>query len=793
MKNFLGTLTFLLMAICADAQVFISGKVVDAVRQPLAGATVSFYEGDLLKQQTTSKNDGSFQLQLQQTVENGRLTVNYIGMDSFERKGNFQDGGYYLVRLQPFDILLEPLEVRAIRASDRAPFTKLNLNKKELEKLNTGQDIPFILDRTPSVTTTSDAGNGFGYTGIRIRGTDATGINVTLNGIPYNDAESQLTYFVNLPDFTSSVQSIQVERGVGTSTNGAGAFGATINLSTNEVNKTAYGESNNSFGSFNSWKNTIRAGTGLLDDHFTIDARLSRISSDGYIDRAFSDLKSMYFSAGYLNDKTSVRFNLFTGKEKTYQAWYGVPEAMLKTGRTYNPAGTEKPGSPYDNQTDNYQQDHYQLFFNHKFSSVLRMNIASFLTRGRGYYEEYKADQAFEKYGLPDVIFGNDTIRQTDLIRDRWLDNYFYGQIFSVQYKDQSNEITIGGSWSQYDGKHYGNVIWAQTGMPKDYQYYHLPARKSDANVYAKWMHRFQSPLSLFADLQYRKLHYDMKGFKDNPDLFIDRKFNFINPKAGLSYHKNDWEAYASYSIAHREPNRDDYEAGSDEQPTFETLHDVEVGLENKESAYSWGVTFYYMYYRNQLVLTGQINDVGSYTRKNVPESYRAGIELQAAYKISDRLNLQGNLSLSKNKIRTFTEYVDNWDNGKQDSFTYQNTDISFSPPVVGSAVLNIVPFKNSSISLIGKAVGKQYLDNTQNEDRILNGYYRQDIQLRYSLKNVFVKQWDFLIAINNVFNKKYESNGFTYPYYCQGELINENSYYPMAGTNFLLGVNVKF
>lgn len=791
MKKLLGTIIILFLVVCTHAQAVLSGKVVNDQNRPLAGAVITL-RNDTSLQKTISDEKGDFAFSIPVPARRSILSVHYIGMQPYQKTLSFSRDSNFLIGMLPDDITLEPLEVRAIRASERAPFTKLNIGKKELEKLNLGQDIPFVLDQTPSVTTTSDAGNGIGYTGIRIRGTDATGINVTLNGIPYNDAESQLTYFVNLPDFTSSVQSVQVERGVGTSTNGAGAFGATINLSTNEVVKEAYAESNNTFGSFNSWKNTIKAGTGLLNNQFTADMRISKISSDGYIDRAFSDLKSLYFSTAYLREGTSLRFNLFTGKEKTYQSWFGVPERLLETDRTYNPAGTEKPGDPYNNQTDNYQQDHYQLFFNHDFSASLKMNLANYLTRGRGYYEEYKAAQKFSRYGLPNLIIGNETITSTDLIRDRWLDNRFYGQIFSLQYRNDAEEITVGGSWSKYDGKHFGNVIWAEYGIENDYQYYRLPAKKTDANIYAKWLHRFDGPLSLFADLQYRKVDYEMKGFKDNPTLFVARSFDFLNPKAGLSWQKNGWTVYGSYALAHREPNRDDYEAGVREQPTFETLHDIETGIEKKNNNYSWAATFYYMYYQNQLVLTGQINDVGSYTRRNVPASFRTGIELSGGYNFSKMLTVKGNVAFSRNKIEKFTEYVDNWDNGKQESFNYSNTDISFSPSVVGSVVVKINPTEDLQISIVGKGVGNQYLDNTQHANRILNGYYRQDVQLSYRLTDFLFKEWNFILSVHNVFNRKYESNGFTYPYYFEGKLINENSYYPMAGTNFLFGINLK-
>src|SRR5665647_2285571 len=412
-------------------------------------------------------------------------------------------------------LMLDNIEVTSIRAADKAPFTKTNISKQQIEKINLGQDLPFILNQTPSVVVNSDAGNGIGYTGISIRGSDASRVNVTLNGIPYNDAESQGTFFVDLPDISSSLNSIQVQRGVGTSSNGAGAFGATINLSTNEVNKEKYVELNNTYGSFNTWKNTIKAGTGLLGNHFTIDARASAISSDGYIDRAKSNLKSFFVSAAYISKTSSLRFNILSGKEKTYQAWYGVPENYLDSDRTYNPAGTEKPGSPYSNETDNYTQTHYQFFYDKKINSNLSFNTAIFLSRGKGYYEEYRAGQLYSDYGLPDYIRGTDTITSTDLIRRLWLDNYFYGGIFSLQFQKNKTHVTFCGGWDEYDGKHYDVVTWAQQGgFPNDYVYTNVSANKRDLNLYGKLLQTLGSGFSAFADIQGRFVNYDIKGFE---------------------------------------------------------------------------------------------------------------------------------------------------------------------------------------------------------------------------------------------------------------------------------------
>jgi iron complex outermembrane receptor protein len=681
--------------------------------------------------------------------------------------------------------LLEPVEVKAVRASSTAPFAKTNISKSQIERQNLGQDLPFLLNQTPSVVVNSDAGNGVGYTGIHIRGTDPTRINVTLNGIPYNDAESQGTYFVDLPDFASSVNSIQIQRGVGTSTNGAGAFGATINFSTNEIIKKPYAELNNSYGSFDTWKNTIKAGSGLIGNHFTTDIRLSSITSDGYIDRASSNLKSLYFSTAYTSDKTDLRFNIFAGKEKTYQAWYGVSEEDLKTDRTINYAGMEKPGSPYDNETDNYWQNHYQLFFTQRFNPKLSFNTAVFLTRGYGYYEEYRAAQAYADYNVPSPATGTDT---TDLIRRLWLDNYFYGDIFSLQYHAQKTQLTLGGAVTKYDGDHYGEVIWAEHGWTGPNRWYDVNATKGDQNVFVKWQQDLSKTFQLFTDLQYRRVDYHLNGFEGDPNLIIKPIYNFFNPKMGLSYHYQNWLAYASYSVANKEPNRDDFESNLPQQPKFEHLNDLEVGMENKNAKRSFSASIYYMKYKDQLVLTGKINDVGDYTRTNIPYSYRLGIELQGSSIVTKWLQASANLTLSRNKILNFTEYIDDYEHGT----FYPKTNISFSPELIGSATVTVTPVKNIAIDLLSKYVSEQYLDNTNNEARKLNPYYVQDARIIYTLNKGLLKNTNLIFQVNNVFNKMYEPNGYTYSYYDNNSLVTENYYYPMAGTNWMFAVNIK-
>ena len=691
---------------------------------------------------------------------------------------------------------LPPVEVRAVIAPPTAPFAKTNLDKKDIARQNLGQDLPFLLNQTPSVVVNSDAGNGIGYTGIRIRGTDATRINVTLNGIPYNDAESQGSFFVDLPDFASSVNRIQIQRGVGTSTNGAGAFGATINFSTNDVNKKAYAEINNSYGSFNTWKNTIKAGTGLLGNHFTVDARVSRVSSDGYIDRASTNLRSGYLSAAYLSDKNDLRINVFSGKEKTYQAWNGVSESDLKTHRTINYAGMEKPGEPYDNETDNYRQDHYQMFFTHRFNPNFSFNIAGFLTPGKGYYEEYRADQDYTKYGLTYPVVGGNTITETDLIRQLWLKNYYYGSIFSLQKQSAKTRLTFGGAITKYDGNHFGEVIWSEQVWNGPKRWYDLDASKKDFNVYGKWQQDLTDQFQLFADAQFRRVEYDLLGFRDNPDLFIYNTYNFFNPKIGLSYHQNDWLAYASYSVAHKEPNRDDFEAGKNQQPKPETLQDWEAGIERKNNQSFLSANLYYMQYKDQLVLTGQINDVGAYTRTNIPNSYRLGIELQGSSMINKWLKAGANLTLSRNRIKNFTEYIDTYDASYnwlgQDTKFYKESAISFSPEVTGAATITLMPMKQLNVDLLSKYVGKQYLDNTENNHRKLNPYFTEDVRAIYSFSKNRLKNVDLIFQVNNVFNKKYEPNGYSFSYYVASDLTTENYYYPMAGTNWMFGLNVK-
>ncbi len=685
---------------------------------------------------------------------------------------------------------LNEVVVSATRANQKTGMAFTNVYQKDIKNVNLGQDMPFLLNQLPSVVVSSDAGAGVGYTGIRIRGTDPTRINVTLNGVPYNDSESQGTYWVNMPDFASSAQSIQVQRGVGTSTNGAGAFGASININTLGYEQDAYGETNFTVGSFNTLKTNVLASTGLLNNHFVVDARLSKLSSDGYIDRASSDLKSFYVSAGYYGKNNFVRFNAFSGKEKTYQAWEGVPESLLKTDRTFNPY-------TYDNQVDDYQQDHYQLISSFKLNNNWTFNPILHYTKGRGFYEQFKPEDKYSNYGLPNVVIGTTTLKKTDIIRRKWLDNDFYGATYSFDY--QSNKkfsANIGGAWNKYDGNHFGEIIWAKNASTADmrYRWYESKALKTDFNIYTKGYYQVSEALNFFADLQYRTVAYDMKGTGDKrQDITQKSDYKFFNPKFGVNYQvSKTTSVYASYAVGNKEPSRQDFVDNAPKAPLAENLQDLEVGYRLVGTKLSFDANFYYMNYKNQLVLTGQVNGVGEAIRVNVPKSYRAGLELSATVKLAEKWKLAANTTFSQNKIKNFTETIVNYDGDADKINKFSKTDISFSPNLIAGGQLSYNPAKNVELAWMTKYVSKQFMDNTSDVNRSLNAFFVNDIRASYSIKPKIVKELTFSLLVNNIFNHLYESNGYTYSYIYDKQVTTENFYYPQAGTNFLLAVKVR-
>ncbi len=700
---------------------------------------------------------------------------------------------------------LQEVVILGTKAQNNNPITFQNLNKKEIDKQNFGQDLPFLLNFTPSTVVSSDAGAGVGYTGIRIRGTDPTRTNVTINGVPINDAESHGMYWVNMPDMASSSQNIQVQRGVGTSSNGAGAFGASINLQTDALNTKSYAEVSNSYGSFNTWKHTMKAGTGLLENKWAFDARLSKLASDGFIDRASSDLKSFFVSAARYGEKSIFKINVFSGKEKTYQAWNGVSEDILKSGnRTHN-------DFTYPNQTDNYQQDHYQMFYTYQFNKQLKAHVGMHYTYGRGYYEEYREGDKFSTYKLKDTlfVFNNkvlDTLTSGNFVRRRWLDNDFYGTVFLFIYEKNKLNLTIGGGLNQYDGRHFGELIWSQYAMGgkiNDY-FYEGQSHKTDYNIYTKASYKLSAKMEGFIDLQQRRIDYKTKGEDLNSGLYmpydVNLTFNFFNPKAGLTYKlEQSANVYAYIGVANKEPVRSDIiQASNKSLPKPEQLINYELGYRKTWKKSALSLNLYYMDYKDQLINTGQLNDVGAANRVNVPNSYRAGIEITSGLQLLKKLKWQATFTYSQNRIKEFTEYLSNSDDytAPQTQVIHKDVSIAYSPNYIGSSLFSYQVLKNFEIDLISKYVGKQYLDNTESESRKLNDFFVNDFRFTYDfeVKNI-CKSFRIGLQINNIFNVKYEPNGATYPggISSTGIRTDYNYYYPQAGTNFMGNLVLKF
>ena len=701
---------------------------------------------------------------------------------------------------------LKEIIITSDLAGEKTPVTFKNITKKEISKFNLGQDLPYIISHTPSVVTTSDAGAGIGYTGFRIRGTDPTRINVTINGIPLNDSESQGVWWVNMPDFASSVDNIQIQRGVGTSKHGAGAFGASINLNTIKLNKKPYAVTTNMFGSYSTMKNNLKFGTGLLNNRFSFDGRISKISSDGYIDRASSNLKSLFIQGNYFAEDYVLNALMFTGNERTYQAWYGVPLSYLDTNRTFNPY-------TYKNEVDDYSQSHYQLHFTKQINNLSKLNISGHYTHGEGYYEQEKLNQSFSDYGLDNIVLSSDTISTTNLIRRKWLNNDFGGITFSITNQFENFNFLIGGAANEYSGQHYGNIVWSEysSNSNYDHQYYWNKGEKEDASLYIKGDYFLNQSSNIYIDLQHRVINYSFEGFNEEGFSTVQNvKLDFFNPKFGIYHQINDHSSfYASYAVANKEPNRNDYvESTPFSRPKHETLYDTEIGYKISNKKHKLNINFYHMDYNNQLALTGKINDVGAYTRTNVKTSYRQGIEIDGSYEVSKKLIFDGNLTLSSNKIIDYDEYIDNWDTGEQEIINYEESDLAFSPNIIWSTILSYDISKNLNIELISKYVGEQFIDNTSSTDRMLNDYLVNHSRITYNWQNNLFKTAKITFQINNILNNEYVSNAWVYrfisdywdprsgdPYINKDSQrgYNQASYFPEALRNFMLSITLGF
>ncbi len=814
MKKFLVSSVLCLLSASLFAQIHLSGVVLSKDKIGLPEAILAL-EGTNYQIQTDRNGRFDF-TRLQPGKYN--LICKYLGYQPYQLSLAFTRDTSISINMQPSIFQTQEVNINSTRVNVNSGMAYSGLDKLTLQQSNLGQDVPYLLQHLPSVVVSSDAGTGIGYTGIRIRGSDPSRINVSVNGIPINDAESQQTYWVDLPDIISSTENIQVQRGVGTSVNGAGSFGGSINLQSDQLSSEAFASSSNSFGSFNSIKNTINFGSGLLNTHWIFEGRLSRIKSDGFVDRGNANLKSYSISTGYTNKNTVLRLNIFSGKEITYQSWNGIPESrykndkkgmqeyivrngldsvesanLLNSGITYN-------YFTYDNQVDDYQQDHYQFLVSQKLNEKWVVNTAFHFTHGKGFYEEYKKNQTLANYGISNP---DSTLMSSDLIRRKWLDNDFYGVTYSL-VGNIRNAITttLAGGWNRYEGLHYGEVIWARNAGNAEirHRYYDDKATKNDFNIYSKSEIKFTSSFVAFIDLQFRNVTYKFMGLDSSGNSKLqDVNLNFFNPKAGLTYTINsNQQVYGSVAVANKEPNRDDYiESTINSRPKAESLTDFEAGYRFQKSYFHCTANLYFMNYKNQLVLTGAVNDVGNYTRTNTTKSYRKGIEIEASYAINKKFNVDGNVTISENKISQFDEYLDSYDvnfnyNG-QVKTSYHKSQIAFSPSVIYMGRLSYNPVKNLQVQFILKYVGKQYLDNTTNEKRSLDAYHICDIKLNYSIKNVIGKEIAFNLLANNIFSEIYASNGYTYGYNVGVDRTDENFYYPQAKINFLGQVTLRF
>ena len=774
----------------ANAQIKLNCTVVDgSTSEPVTGAIITLLEQDY-PLESDEKGKAVFEL--------GKTGIYTLQVDApaYERlirEITIIEGSSEVdvtLRLKSSSTVLQAVEVTALRADEQTPVAYTNLDATAIAQRNSGRDIPFLMEQTPSVVATSDAGAGIGYTNIRVRGSDITRINVTVNGIPINDAESNGVFWVNMPDLASSTNSIQLQRGVGTSTNGAGAFGASLNMQTDGAKKEPYAMVNAGIGSFNTQRYTVQLGTGLINKHWWMSGRLSQITSDGYIDRATSNLKSYYLSGGYINDRTSLRAVVFGGKEITYQAWYGVDSATRASNRTFNYAGAIYNDAWevvdfYDNQVDNYAQDHYQLHLNRILNDQFRLNVSLHYTYGRGYYEEYIQGAYMPDYNLNPIIGGADTISFTDLVWQKWLDNEFFGGIFNLQYSSEHFTSILGGGIHQYEGRHFGEVIWAQyasQSLPGN-EFYRSYSVKTDANVYWKNLYQINSNLSAFLDLQVRSVAYRASGLDDDVGSFaFDQNNLFFNPKVGVNYIIfNGNRLYASYAVANREPNRTDMiYADPDDLPKPENLQDFELGFSGNTEKLNWDFNAFYMFYRNQLVLTGALDAVGYPIRKNIGRSYRLGIEIAVAWQPLSWLTWRPNITYMQSQN---LDYIQELSDGTVRALG--NTAIAYSPNLIAASALEFNLFKGLMFGVYSKYVGQQYLSNSESERLSLEGYFLNDLRLAYRVQPGWIQEIEVYMNALNIFNVEYSSNGYVYadmPYF-----------YPQAGVNFLGGIQVSF
>lgn len=796
--------TFIIIALLTPlnllAQFNITGNVIDKENHDiLIGAHVSLKELNLI---TVTDENGDFKFE---NISKGTYTLEatYLGFKNYSTDVKVVKDIKINIAMTMSSMMEDEVIVTASRVGEKTPLTYSEIDSEELKKSNQGADLPFLLQNTPSVVVTSDAGAGVGYTGMRIRGSDLTRINVTLNGIPVNDAESNLVYFVDLPDLASSVDNIQIQRGVGNSSNGAAAFGASINIKTDEQTTESFARLSSTIGSFNTLKNTINFSSGRDRNGFNFNGRISKINSDGYIDRAYSDLFSYQLSASWSDKNDFLKIMIMNGKEETYQAWNGTPKDSLETNPTFNPSGMmfDKEGNfigYYENEIDKYDQSYYQLHYAHSFSEKITLTASAFLTTGKGYYENYKNDKSFSSYGLPNFVIGDTVIKSLNLIQQKWLDNKYYGFNIAMNHKAGRFDLNYGLSWNRYDGEHFGIINWAEYGVPLNYRWYENNGNKEFYNAYISANYELNKHLNLFAEMQYRHIDYSIDGIHDDlNDITQNHTFNFWNPKGGVFYSINENNsAYFSVAYSNREPNRDIYTDADEiqrERVTHEKLIDYELGYSFRNRKMALNANLFYMNYKDQLVMTGEINNVGNTIMTNVDKSYRLGLEGNAAFQFNRYFALDFNFALSQNKILNYVDYIDNydvdWNYLGQIENNLGTTDISFSPNIIGGVNFKVTPFNHFDITLQGKYVGRQFIDNTSTLSRSLDPYFVSNAIINYEWKQALFKDLNFNLSINNIFNNKYCSNAWVYKAMVGGEEYIEDGYFSQAGINFMFSV----
>ena len=775
----------ILLTMAAQAQLI--GSVQDETGKPVEGVNVVI---NRLQMGTVTNAVGEFRFE-KLNSGNYALWISHIGYSPQEVEVNIPRPSTLLIVLRASTYLAEEVVVNATRANEKDPIAFTTLSKEAINRFNQVQDIPYLLAMVPSLVATSDAGTGVGYSGLRIRGTDPSRINVTINGIPYNDSESHDVYWVDIPDFAGSTENIQIQRGVGTSTHGAAAFGANINIKTSALQPEPFATVQTAGGSFNTWKGRITAGTGMIDKRFNVSIRLSQLHTDGFIDRAFSDLSSWYITGGYFTGRSVLKLTAFSGKERTYQAWGGVPSDLLTTQRTYNPY-------TYDNEVDDYKQDHYQVHWAYQVNSGLDINTALHLSKGRGFYEQFREEDNLADYRLRPFELGGIQIETSDLVRQKWLDNYFYGTLVNVNYEVGPILASFGGGLNQYDGDHYGEVTWATffSDGKLPHRYYESNGLKTDLNLFGKLNWQLVSFLNLFADLQYRYIHYAIVGYDDDQrDITQMHRYPFWNPKAGITVRLSEkQQLFTSVGVAQREPKRSNFtDAPAGQEVLPERLLDIETGYTFNGDGWKGSVNLYHMSYKNQLILTGQINDVGAPIMINTPKSFRRGIELVSTWDPFPFLKWEITATFSRNKVLDFSEYVDDWDTWGQRVFALGTTDLAFAPSLMGASRLQWNPWSFFLLTWDSKFVGAQFIDNTSDPERMLDPYWVNDLTFSFTLSPTFLKEIHLFVQVINLLDHQYETSAWVYSYFYEGVRQKMDGYFPQAGRHFLAGLKATF